>query len=45
MLIFKILPDMLFCFNLYVRYLWYTLLNTVDISANIALTTRLSAKG
>ena len=43
-IIFKILSDMPFCFNLNIRPLCQTLSNALDISKNIALTSRLSSK-
>ena len=43
-MIFKILSDIRFCFNLDIRPLCQTLSNALDISKNTALTSRLSSK-
>ena len=41
-ILFKIVSDIAFCFNLNIRPLRQTLSNDVDVSKNTALTSRLS---
>ena len=43
-IIFKILSDIPFCFNLNIRQLCQTVSNALDISKNTALNSKLSSK-